>query len=75
MVSALIMQQAAVALARVITTKQFDKRKFWKTKEDVEAVQWFYSTFSTMDNLMFIHGEARATWLRMTSILMKTSEI
>jgi predicted dithiol-disulfide oxidoreductase (DUF899 family) len=37
------------------------REEFWKTKEDVEAVlMGAYSNFSTLDNLMFIHGEARA---------------
>jgi len=37
------------------------REEFWKTKEDVEAVlMGAYSSFSTLDNLMFIHGEARA---------------
>ncbi len=36
------------------------REEFWRTKEDVEAVLMAsYSTFSTMDNLMFIHGESR----------------
>lgn len=37
------------------------REEFWQTKEDVEAVvMGAYSSFSTMDNLLFIHGEARA---------------
>ena len=37
------------------------REEFWKSKEDVESVlMGTYGTFSTMDNLMFIHGEARA---------------
>jgi starch-binding outer membrane protein, SusD/RagB family len=37
------------------------REEFWQTKEDVEAVlMGAYSTFSSLDNLMFIHGEARA---------------
>ena len=36
------------------------REEFWQSKEDVEAVlMGAYSSFSTMDNLMFIHGEAR----------------
>jgi starch-binding outer membrane protein, SusD/RagB family len=36
------------------------REEFWKSKEDVEAVlMGTYSTFASMDNLLFIHGEAR----------------
>lgn len=35
--------------------------EFWQTKEDVKAVlMGTYSAFASLDNLMFIHGEARA---------------
>lgn len=38
--------------------------EFWQTKEDVESVlMGAYGTFSNMDNLLFIHGEARADLL------------
>jgi starch-binding outer membrane protein, SusD/RagB family len=37
------------------------REEFWQTKEDVEAVlMGTYSAFSSLDNLMFIHGEVRA---------------
>lgn len=37
------------------------REEFWQTKEDVEAsVMGAYSTFSNLDNLLFVHGEARA---------------
>jgi len=37
------------------------REEFWQTKEDVEAVlMGAYSAFSSLDNLMFIHGEVRA---------------
>jgi len=37
------------------------REEFWQSKEDVQAVlMGTYSKFSTMDNLLFIHGEARA---------------
>lgn len=37
------------------------REEFWKTKEDVKAVvMGAYSSFTQMDNLLFIHGEARA---------------
>jgi len=36
------------------------REEFWKTKEDVDAVlMGAYGAFATLDNLMFIHGEAR----------------
>lgn len=36
------------------------REEFWQSKEDVEAMlMGTYSAFSTMDNLLFIHGEAR----------------
>lgn len=36
------------------------REEFWKTKEDVEAVlMGAYGAFAQLDNLMFIHGEAR----------------
>lgn len=36
------------------------REEFWQTKEDVEAVLiGTYSAFSSLDNLMFIHGEVR----------------
>jgi len=36
------------------------REEFWQSKEDVEAVlMGTYSAFSTMDNLLFIQGEAR----------------
>jgi len=37
------------------------REEFWQTKEDVEAVlMGSYSTFASLDNLMFLHGEVRA---------------
>ncbi|MBN1927825.1 MAG: RagB/SusD family nutrient uptake outer membrane protein [Prolixibacteraceae bacterium] len=37
------------------------REEFWQTKEDVEAVlMGAYSSFSMLDNLLFIHGEVRA---------------
>jgi hypothetical protein len=37
------------------------REEFWQTKEDVEAVlMGAYSSFSKLDNLLFIHGEVRA---------------
>jgi starch-binding outer membrane protein, SusD/RagB family len=36
------------------------REEFWQSKEDVEAIlMGAYSTFAGLDNLMFIHGEAR----------------
>ncbi|MDA3928965.1 MAG: RagB/SusD family nutrient uptake outer membrane protein [Prolixibacteraceae bacterium] len=36
------------------------RQEFWQTKEDVEAIlMGAYGSFSGLDNLMFIHGEAR----------------
>lgn len=35
--------------------------EFWQTKEDVEAIlMGAYSSFSSLNNLLFIHGEVRA---------------
>lgn len=37
------------------------REEFWKSKEDVEAVlMGGYRSFASLDNLMFLHGEARA---------------
>ncbi|MCF8359761.1 MAG: RagB/SusD family nutrient uptake outer membrane protein [Prolixibacteraceae bacterium] len=37
------------------------REEFWQTKEDVESVlMGAYSSFSKLDNLLFIHGEVRA---------------
>jgi hypothetical protein len=37
------------------------REEFWQTKEDVEAVlMGTYSSFASLDNLMFLHGEVRA---------------
>jgi hypothetical protein len=37
------------------------REEFWQTSEDVEAVVvGAYSSLSSLDNLLFIHGEARA---------------
>jgi hypothetical protein len=37
------------------------REEFWKSKEDVEAVlMGSYRSFASLDNLMFLHGEARA---------------
>jgi tetratricopeptide (TPR) repeat protein len=37
------------------------REEFWQSKEDVEAVlMGAYSSLSSLDNLFFIHGEARA---------------
>ncbi len=41
------------------------REEFWQSKEDVEAVLMAaYSTFSGLDDMMFIHGELRADMVR-----------
>lgn len=65
-VSALIMQLGCSGdWLELLPPSGLTREEFWKTKEDVEAVLMAsYSTFSTMDNLMFIHGEARADMVK-----------
>jgi len=66
MISALIMQLGCSGeWLELLPPSGLTREEFWKTKEDVEAVLMAsYSTFSTMDNLMFIHGEARADMVK-----------
>lgn len=57
----LVTQTACNDWLEMMPPSGLTREEYWQTKEDVEAtLMGAYSTFSTLDNLMFIHGEARA---------------
>ncbi|MFA9388210.1 MAG: RagB/SusD family nutrient uptake outer membrane protein [Prolixibacteraceae bacterium] len=60
-VVALFVQTSCNKWLELIPPSGLTREEFWQTKEDVEAtLMGAYGSFSTLDNLMFIHGEARA---------------
>jgi starch-binding outer membrane protein, SusD/RagB family len=56
----LFMQFACNDWLEMMPPSGLTREEYWQSKEDVEAVlMGAYSSLSTLDNLMFIHGEVR----------------